>query len=219
MIVAKRGMGMEITKRVHILEGTKGSYSYLVMRQEPILVDTSLPGREKRILESLARLGMKPADLAHIVLTHQDVDHIGNAKELKQMSGATLWAPKEEVPYIHGDKKSQGIRRLINGLIKVDRPQVDQVLEAGQYVGEIEVIPAPGHTEGHVCLRVDDVLLAGDLVTTRKGKLKPSPSFLTRDKVALAQSIRSVGQLKFEWVCPAHGDPVQRGSLWETLLS
>lgn len=210
---------MEITKRVHILEGTKGSYSYLVMGQEPILVDTSMPGRENRILEALTHLGMTPADLAHIVLTHHDVDHIGNAKGLKYVSGATLWASKEEIPYIHGDTKSPGVRRLINGLIKVDRPQVDRILEEGQRIGEVEVIPAPGHTEGHVCLRVDDVLLAGDLVTTRKGKLKPSPGFLTRDKVSLARSIRSVGQLKFEWVCPAHGDPVQRGSLWETLLS
>ncbi|GGE29258.1 MBL fold metallo-hydrolase [Pullulanibacillus camelliae] len=209
---------MEITKQVHLLEGTKGSYSYLVTGQEPVLVDTSMPGRAKRIIEALAHLGMQPTDIAHIVLTHQDVDHIGNAKGLKQISGARLWAPKEEVPYIHGAKKGQGIRRLINGLIKVDRPQVDRMLEEGQYIGELEVIPAPGHTEGHVCLRVGDVLLAGDLVTTRKGKLKSSPGFLTKDKHALAKSIRSVGQLKFDWICPAHGDPVQRGSLWETLL-
>lgn len=209
---------MEITKNVHLLEGTKGSYSYLILGQEPVLVDTSMPGRSKHIVETLAKLGMKPSDLAHIVLTHQDVDHIGNAKELKKLSGATLWAPKEEVPYIHGDKKGKGIRRILGSVMKVERPQVDQTFEEGRYVGDLETIPAPGHTEGHVCLRVGDVLLAGDLVTTRKGKLKPAPGFLTHDKNALAKSIRSVGQLKFDWICPAHGDPVKRGSLWETLI-
>lgn len=209
---------MEVANRVHLLEGTKGSYSYLVMGQEPVLVDTSMPGRTDKIVEALARLGMKPSDIAHIVLTHQDGDHIGNAKQLKDLSGATLWAPKEEVPYIHGEKKGAGIRRIIGAMMKVDRPQVDKVFEAGQRVGDLEMIPAPGHTPGHVCLRVDDVLLAGDLVTTRGGKLKPSPGFLTWDKAALQKSIRSVGKLEFDWVCPAHGDPVKRGSLWDALV-
>ncbi len=209
---------MEISKNVHLLEGTKGSYSYLILGQEPVLVDTSMPGRSNRIVEALAELGMKPSDVAHIVLTHQDVDHIGNAKLLKEQSGATLWAPEEEVPYIHGEKKGKGIRRLIGGMMKVDRPEVDRVFEKGQLVGDLEVIPAPGHTDGHVCLRAGDVLLAGDLVTTRGGKLKASPGFLTHDKAALQKSIRSVGQLKFDWVCPAHGDPVKRGSLWDALI-
>lgn len=209
---------MEIAKKVHLLEGTKGSYSYLVMGQEPVLVDTSMPGRSGHIIEALARIGMEPEDVAHIVLTHQDVDHIGNAKQLKEISGATLWAPKKEIPYIHGEQKGKGIRRLIGSMMKVERPQVDQMLEDGQYVGDVEIIPAPGHTEGHVCLRVGDVLLAGDLVTTRGGKLKRSPGILTRDKAALKNSIKTVGQFKFDWICPAHGDPVQRGSLWETLI-
>lgn len=209
---------MEITRKVHLLEGTKGSYSYLVLGQEPVLVDTSMPGRADKIVNALAALGMQPTDLAHIVLTHQDADHIGNAKHIKELSGAALWAPKEEVPYIHGDIKGRGIRRIIGSLMKVDRPRVDKVLEAGQHVGDLELIPAPGHTPGHVCLRVDDVLLAGDLVTTRGGRLKPSPGFLTWDRTALSHSIKSVGQLQFDWICPAHGDPVKRGSLWEALV-
>lgn len=209
---------MKVTDAVHLMDGTKGSYSYLVLGQEPVLVDTSMTKNFNNIIAALDKLGMKPSDVAHIVLTHQDVDHIGNAKELKALSGATLWAPSVEVPYIHGEKRGKGVRRLISALMNVDRPQVDKSFEAGARIGDIEIIPAPGHTPGHVCLRVKDVLLAGDLVTTRAGKLRPAPSFLTWDKTALHKSIREVGNLTFDWVCPAHGDPIRRASLWESLL-
>lgn len=207
----------EITRNIHVIDKTRGSYSYLILGQEPVLVDTGMKGRGTAILDALHELGLKPTDIAHIVLTHQDGDHIGNAKFLKHQTGATLWAPSEEVPYIHGERNGQGIRRILGSLMHVDRPQVDQVFGAGAKVGALEVIPAPGHTPGHVCLFVDNVLLAGDLVVSRKGRLKPSPGFLTWNKAVLKQSIQSVGRLAFEWVCPAHGDPVQRGSLWEAM--
>lgn len=208
---------MEITKGVHLLEEMKGSYVYLVLGQEPVLVDTGMSGRANKVVKALAALGMQPTDIAHIMLTHQDVDHIGNAKRLQELSGARLWAPKGEVPYIHGEAKGPGMRKLIQTLMKVDRPQVTDTYTAGQRIGDIETIPAPGHTLDHTCLLYGDVLLAGDLVTTRKGKLQASPKFLAWDLAALQRSIREVGARSFDWVCPAHGNPVRRGDLWEAM--
>lgn len=206
---------MELTRGVHLIEAMKGSYVYLILGEEPVLIDTGMPGKAEDVVKALAQLGMKPTDLAHILLTHQDVDHIGNAKALKEASGATLWAPRAEIPYIHGETRAQGIRGVISRLMRVDRPTVDRSYEAGQVIGGMEVLPAPGHTEGHVCLLYRDVLLAGDLVTTRKGKLRPSPTFLAWNKPLLDRSIRDVGMREFAWVCPAHGEPVARGNLWE----
>jgi len=208
---------MEITKHVHILEEMKGSYVYLVLGEEPVLIDTGMSGKSEKVVKALAALGMQPTDLAHILLTHQDVDHIGNARRLQEQSGATLWAPKGEVPYIHGEAKGPGLRRVIQTLMKVDRPHVDRTYTAGQRIGDIETIPAPGHTLDHTCLLYSDVLLAGDLVTTRRGRLQASPKFLAWDLAALQRSIREVGARSFDWVCPAHGEPVRRGNLWEAM--
>lgn len=208
---------MEITKNVRLLSSTRGSYAYLILGSEPVLVDTGFPGKSTAILEELRQLGMRPGDLAHIFLTHHDPDHIGNAKALKERTGALIWAPKEDVPYIQGEFRPRGVRRVIQRIVRVDRPVVDRVYDPASTVSGIEVIPSPGHTPGHTCLRVGDVLLAGDLVMSRRGRLNPAPALLTWDRRALRDSIDAVGKKSFQWVCPAHGDPVRRGSLWDAL--
>lgn len=209
---------MEITAGVHLLQSTRGSYVYLVLGDEPILVDTGFPGRSTAILAELETLGLKPADIAHIFLTHHDVDHVGNARALQQASGAKLWAPQEDVPYILGQRNRPGVKRLMQTLIKVEKPQIDETYTPGQKIGEIEVIPTPGHTPGHVSFLSGGTLLSGDLVTSSKGKLRPAPAIITWDKAALKRSLNEVGHFSFDWVCPAHGEPVRRGNLWDALV-
>lgn len=208
---------MEIAPRVHLLEQMKGSYVYLILGDEPVLVDTGMSGKSNRIVSALAKVGLRETDIAHILLTHSDGDHIGNAKRLQELSGAVLWAPKVEVPFIHGTAKGPGIRKVIQTLMHVEPPTVNRTYEAGERIAGLEVLPAPGHTEGHTCLLYGDVLLAGDLVVTRSGKIKPSPKFLAWNLPILHDSIREVGKRSFAWVCPAHGEPVQRGNLWEAM--
>ena len=38
------------------------------------------------------------------------------------------------------------------------------------------------------------------------------------DKAALKRSLNEVKHFSFVRVCPAHGEPVQRGNLWDTLV-
>ena len=209
---------MEITTGVHLLKSTRGSYAYLVLGDEPILIDTGFPKRSAAILAELETLGLKPTDLAHIFLTHHDIDHIGNAHALQQASGAKLWAPQEDVPYILGQRNRPGVKRLMQALIKVEKPQIDETYTPGQKIGGIEVIPTPGHTPGHVSFLSGETLFSGDLVTSSKGRLRPSPALITWNKEALKRSLSEVKNHSFSWVCVAHGEPVQRGNLWDTLL-
>jgi glyoxylase-like metal-dependent hydrolase (beta-lactamase superfamily II) len=209
---------MEITQGVHLLQSTNGSYVYLVLREEPILIDTSLPGRAATILKELQVLGLKPTDLAHILLTHHDVDHIGSAKALQQATGAKLWASQEDLPYILGQRNRPGLKRLVQTLVKVEVPQIDATYTPGQRIGGIEVIPTPGHTPGHVSFLSGETLFCGDLVISKKGKLQPAPAIMTWNKAVLKRSLSEVKRFSFAWVCTAHGEPVQRGNLWDTLV-
>lgn len=209
---------MEITAGIHLLQATRGSYVYLVLGDEPILIDTSFPGRTRAILTEIERLGLRPTDIAHILLTHQDGDHIGNAHALQQATGAQVWASQEDLPYILDQRRASGFRGVLQMIIRTKPPQVNQMYTPGQKIGNIEVIPTPGHTPGHVSFLYGDTLFSGDLVTSSRNQLRAAPALLTWDKAVLKRSLFAVSKREFTWVCPAHGEPVQRGNLWEALL-
>lgn len=209
---------MKVTDSVYMLDSTSESHAYLITEPEVILVDTCLPWKGVKILEEIRSLGVDPRQIKHIMLTHHDVDHIGNAARFVKVTGATLWAFGEEIPYIMGEKPRPGHKRFIAMLIKTDRPERIVPFPLEMRVGEVSIIPAPGHTPGHVCLLYRDVLFAGDLVVTDHGKIKPSPAIMTWDMPLVLESMHKVADYPFTHVCPAHGMPVTRGDQWKSAL-
>jgi glyoxylase-like metal-dependent hydrolase (beta-lactamase superfamily II) len=165
------GKIMKIEENVYVLESTKGSYSYLIDDKETILIDTGYPGKVKDILKEIESLNINPKNIKHILLTHHDVDHIGNAKFLQKETGATLWAPKEDIPYILGDKSRPGIKKVATFLMRVKKPEKVEAY-TDQKIDDIKIIPTPGHTPGHVSFLYKDILFAGDLVRNAYGVQK-----------------------------------------------
>ena len=202
---------MKITNHVHMLDCTKGSHAYLILGKETILVDTCVPGRGKQILNEVKTLHINPQEIKHILLTHHDLDHIGNAAMLQKATGAQVWASREDIPYILGQKTRHGIKKYLSLVMKAKKPQPINEYPADNRLGEIEIIPTPGHTPGHVSLLFQDVLFAGDLLATKHGIVNPSPPIMTWDRPLLIESIKKILPLSFNVICPAHGDPVIRG--------
>jgi glyoxylase-like metal-dependent hydrolase (beta-lactamase superfamily II) len=205
---------VKVGGEVYALDSTSGSFSYLLAGDHRLLIDTSMPGRYAKIIAELATLGVAPDSLNGIVLTHHDIDHMGNAQALKTASGAPLWASAEDRPYIQGQRHRPGIKRVVEMLMKATPTHVDHVF-SDVPLGDLVAIATPGHTPGHTVFLYDDILFAGDLVIERHGRLLPSPGIMTSDRLALRASLKAVGRLEFTWVCPAHGVPVRRGSLWD----
>ncbi|MDP4090638.1 MAG: MBL fold metallo-hydrolase [Bacillota bacterium] len=205
---------MKVTENVYGLEATKGSYAYLITGEETVLIDTGRPGQGNGILKELDSLNVNPKDIKHILLTHHDVDHIGNSAQLQEITGAKLWSSREDLPYILGELKRHGLKKVIGSLIKVKLPRDIQTYNSTNVAGNIQVIETPGHTPGHVCLLYKDVLFAGDLVMSSSKGIKPSPGIMTWNKDKLTDSIKKVGALNFTWVCPAHGIPVKKDEGW-----
>ncbi|HZG67780.1 MAG TPA: MBL fold metallo-hydrolase [Herpetosiphonaceae bacterium] len=61
--------------------------AYLVRSRRWVLINAGAPGDEQRILRAAARSGVRPRDIALIVLTHGHVDHFGSAAALRQLTG------------------------------------------------------------------------------------------------------------------------------------
>ena len=207
---------MKIEENVYALESTKDSYSYLIKDKETILIDTGNPGKVKNILKEIESLNIKPKNIKHILLTHHDVDHIGNATLLQKKTGATLWASKKDIPYILGDKSRPGIKKVASFLMRVKKPEKIKSYN-DQKIDDIEIIPTPGHTPGHVSFLYKDILFAGDLVRNSNGVLKKLPKMGNSDEKSLNESILKMSKYSFKWVCPAHGEPLEVKDEWTNL--
>jgi glyoxylase-like metal-dependent hydrolase (beta-lactamase superfamily II) len=122
------------------------------------------------------------------------------------------------MPYICGDKSRPGIKKLASFIMRAKKPEKINAYDENQKIGDIEVIPTPGHTPGHVCLVYKDVLFVGDLLRTSKGKLGPMMSFMDWNTPMSRESIRKVTDYNFEWICPAHGEPIKRDGQLDQLI-
>lgn len=209
---------MKITDNVYALEATRGSFAYIILGKELILVDTGQMWQGKGILKELSAMKIKLEDIKHIVLTHHDLDHIGNAAMLQKLTKAKVWASNEDIPYIKGNKDRPGIKKLFSYVFRVEKPDNILAYSKDMKIEGIEIISSPGHTPGHVCILYKDVLFAGDLVASRKGKLRPYPN-MNWDEHLLMKSIKNIWQIPFKWVCPAHGKPIEKDNQCNTFIS
>ncbi|UAK24268.1 MBL fold metallo-hydrolase [Sphingomonas nostoxanthinifaciens] len=64
-----------------------------------ILVDTGIPGSERRIARVLARHGLSFRDIKLIVVTHAHTDHAGSAARLRHLSGAPILAHRADADF------------------------------------------------------------------------------------------------------------------------
>jgi glyoxylase-like metal-dependent hydrolase (beta-lactamase superfamily II) len=209
---------LKVTDDVYAIDSTKGNYAYLILGDEIILVDTGRPGQGKGILNDLKSMNINLQDIKQILITHHDIDHIGNLALLEKETKASIWASKEDVPYIYGQKSRHGIKKYLSFIMRAKKPKNMRPYPKEMRIGDIEIIPTPGHTPGHVCLLYKDVLFAGDLFRSSKGQLKPMMSFMNWNESILKDSIKKISDYDFKWICPAHGEPVKQDGQLEQLF-
>lgn len=205
---------MKITGNVYALDSTKGggAYAYVILGPEIILIDTGFPGKWRAMRKELLSIGIQLDQIKHILLTHYDIDHVGNAAVLQRLSGAKLWASGEDLPVIMGKAERQGFKKYFKYLFRITPPKDVCPFVTGREIAGIDVISTPGHTPGHLCFLYRDVLFAGDLLLSKKGSLKPYPKAWNWDQNKMMESVGLLSQIPFMWVCPGHGIPVERGN-------
>lgn len=210
---------MKITETVFQLESTKRSHAFLIRAGETFLIDTGMPNSAKPILAEIQSLGTQLSDIRAILLTHHDVDHVGNAKQLQDATGAELWAPEEDVPYILGQKRRPGVKRLIEAAVRPQKPVVTGTYGADWRFSDIHVLRAPGHTPGHTIFAFQNVLFTGDLFKFIHGRFQLFPGFMNWNQDEVKKSLSILKCLDYEWFCPAHGDPVPNGPALRDFLA
>lgn len=204
---------MELWPGIHSLDATRVSNVYLVMGPPLTLIDTGPLLALSSVLRAIRGAGVQPQDLQRIVLTHNDVDHIGNARALQRISGAEVCAHEDDIPYITGAAPRPGVRRLIAAALgrNMPVPVVDRVLHEGDDLDGLTVLHLPGHTPGHIGVQRDSVLFAGDTVAGGR-RLRATPRLLTWNQELARRSIARMATLGIDLLLPGHGTPVNDGS-------
>jgi glyoxylase-like metal-dependent hydrolase (beta-lactamase superfamily II) len=178
------------------------------------IIDTGIPGSTHRILQLVSDIGRTLQDIRHILITHADIDHVGNLSPLMKATGATVYASELSSSYIQRRQSPPHLSfpmvipvGILNRLFRRAVP-IDHIIKNDERLdiaGGIRALVTPGHTPDHVCYfwERESVLFAGDLLGNKR-QLAVSPQ--SPGNFAQAQkSARLVLALNPAVICPGHG--------------
>ncbi|RDI39903.1 MBL fold metallo-hydrolase [Falsibacillus pallidus] len=200
---------------------------------EALLIDTGFPGQLPLFKGAFEKAGVRMDSLSTILITHQDIDHIGSLSALLDEAERAIkvLASSVEQPYIQGDKRllkitdeaiskveaslpsdipEQWKQSFISILKNPPKAPVDRVITKGEVLdigGGLTVLATPGHTPGHISLfhHASKTLIAGDAMVVENGELQgPSPA-VTIDMKSAMLSLKQLLELDIDKVICYHG--------------
>lgn len=214
---------MEIMPKVHLVPDVIANPYLIVESNGLTLIDTGLPGSQKKILRYISDRGYSAKDLKRIIITHSDMDHVGGLAPLQRVSGARVYSSAVEAEAIAKGVSSRPLRamklrrRILFTLLgRFFRPapvRVDEIITDGQtldVLGGLQVLATPGHTPGHVSLYSPStgILFVGDSIVSHDAGLVGSVPANTWNQDQAAASVKKQAALRPRVVCSGHGPVV-----------
>ncbi|MBI9050884.1 MAG: MBL fold metallo-hydrolase [Anaerolineaceae bacterium] len=184
-----------------------------------ILIDTGIPPLISKLEKELRKAGCTKDDLKLVIITHGDMDHVGNAITLREKYNAKIAIHEADYPMVRDGKP---LKRAATGFIwklmsrageKPGDPnpafEVDLFLTDGQRLDEFglaaRIIHTPGHTPGSISILTDDgQLFCGDIFANRRS---PSLAPLIENSEQILASLQKIKQAQPKIIFPGHGKP------------
>lgn len=228
----------QVAAGVHLVHGSNTNWVIITEGEAVTLVDTGYPADREQLVESLAAVGHKPADVTAVLITHAHTDHIGSAEYLSRTYGTPVLMHEAEVPHARRDFLHQVSIGHI--LLNAWRPGVlPWAVHAARSGGTSDVrllhpqpfpaegtldlpgrpvpVHTPGHTAGHCAyhlpqagiLITGDALVSGHPTSPDKGPQLLPPMFDADRALALA-TLGVIEETPADVLLPGHG-PIHHG--------
>jgi glyoxylase-like metal-dependent hydrolase (beta-lactamase superfamily II) len=197
--------------------------AYLVREDDGLtLVDTGIASCAPAIIDAARVAG---APIRRIALTHVHGDHVGALDALHAaLPEAEILVPTREARFMAGDLSLDPAEELPGAKLRGGWPKVatrpTRTIAAGDQIGSLRVVAAPGHTPGLVGYfdERDGTLIAGDAFQTRGGiavsgivrPLFPFPAMATWHKPTALASARALRELMPTRLAVGHGPVIER---------
>lgn len=212
---------MKITKQIHLLnspfvipiapgrEVNRFVNIYIIEGEKIHLIDSGTAASFPIIESYLAGIGRSISEVASIFLTHSHPDHIGSARQIKEVSGCTVYAHPAEKDWIEdtalqfSQRPVPGFPKLVGGSVAVDFEVVEgQVISPDSGI-TLKCLHTPGHSAGSVCYYFEEekVLFSGDAV------LLPGELPIFENVADYFSSIQKIRETEPAWILSAWDSP------------
>jgi glyoxylase-like metal-dependent hydrolase (beta-lactamase superfamily II) len=176
---------------------------------------------------------MSPNNIRLIILTHGHIDHIGSAKDIRDITGAKIAMHKSDIEHVDESKwreklpKGIGIwGKIVSGLMHMFAPfvklkpfEVDLVVDdEGMLLTDFgipgRIVHTPGHTAGSISVILDSgEAFIGCMAQNKASfyviplRLSPGLPVLADDIEKIKESWKLVLNPETKTIYPGHGKP------------
>lgn len=223
--------------QVHTLREGYANAHLIVQGQRSVLIDSGLEENALALEARIREVGVDPATLDAIIITHGHADHAGGAGHFKRLYGTTIIAGTGDHGMYatgqHRDEPMCPVGSVAEGRMEDDRNQTytpvsidiaveDQPLDLHKIAGiQGQIVPLPGHTPGSLVVVFDRFAAVGDLL---RGEILGSDAAIHFYMCDLEDNRRDIRTLldtlapKADVFLAGHFGPLDRSDL-EDLLS
>lgn len=156
----------ELIDSLKLADGIPSSMSTFLVETDGvrILFDTGMGAPDSRLLSGLASLGVTPADIKYLYLTHFHGDHIGGMMKGDSIvfPNAEVYASKVEYDAwlkMPSDRNAQVVKTMNAYKDRLHLFEFGETLP-----GNVVTMNAEGHTPGHTVYQAGKLLVIADLI-------------------------------------------------------
>ncbi len=208
-----------VTLDLNVQNKTQAIASYLIRHATGAVLVESGPGSTLSALQAgLAREGLSPRDITHVLLTHIHLDHAGAAGWLSRHGAQVFVHPNGAAHMLNPEKLIASATRIygdrMDTLWGEFLPVLEQQLTVPQDAEEIAIgnlrfvaVNTPGHAEHHYSYLFEDLCFSGDVGGVRipgypylRAPMPPPELHFGRWR----ESIARLRSLKFTRIAPTH---------------